>query len=73
MQAAAVTAEARAKAALSVAQSRETAAEEAAAEQEKELRDTRERLASAEEDKVGPLLAVDKGSAALHPEDLRSR
>ena len=54
---------------LSLAQSRETAAEEAAAEQEQELAEIRERLASAEEEMVGPLLAVDKGSVA--PEDLR--
>ena len=57
---------------LCVAQSRETAAEEAASEQ-KGLAELRERLASAEADKVGPLLAVDKGSTALHPEDLWSR
>ena len=56
---------------LEVVQSREAAAQDAAAQREQELAQMRGRLDSAEAEKVGPRqVAVDKGSLALRPEDL---
>ena len=57
---------------LEVVQSREAAAQDAAAQREQELAQMRGRLNSAEAEKVGPLqLEVYTGSAALRPEDLQ--